>query len=122
MRTPKNYGAHGSRGHTGRQVVSLQYAPMQTPQLRRAVRFVVHGRVQGVSYRASARRAAERIGVGGWVRNRQDGAVEGVVEGDPARVAQFLDWCRTGPPLAQVSGVDLADAPTSAFVGFEVRH
>jgi acylphosphatase len=55
---------------------------------------VVTGLVQGVGFRWSARRAAERIGVRGWVRNRADGSVELHVEGDEERVAAMLAWLR----------------------------
>ncbi len=58
---------------------------------------VVHGTVQGVFYRASAEQEAHRLGVAGWVRNRQDGSVELVVEGDDAAVEQMLEWAGRGP-------------------------
>ncbi|HEY8544533.1 MAG TPA: acylphosphatase [Acidimicrobiales bacterium] len=69
-------------------------------------RVVVTGRVQGVWYRESCRRTAERLGVGGWVRNRPDGSVEAAVEGPPAAVDRLLDWMREGPPRAVVEKVD----------------
>jgi acylphosphatase len=66
---------------------------------------VVRGRVQGVGYRDAAVQAAFTIGVHGWVRNRRDGTVEAFVQGDPAAVDRFVEWCRRGPPLARVSEV-----------------
>jgi acylphosphatase len=75
-------------------------------------RVVVTGWVQGVWYRQSCRRVARELGVGGWVRNRADGAVEAAVEGDPAAVEALLDWMRTGPPQATVARVERhAEAP-----------
>jgi acylphosphatase len=80
---------------------------------------VVHGRVQGVFYRASARDAADRYGVGGWVRNREDGTVEMVVEGEDDAVERMLAWAREGSPQAWVSGVDVTDTEPAGHRSFE---
>ncbi|MFQ5693588.1 MAG: acylphosphatase [Nitrospinota bacterium] len=61
---------------------------------------MIYGRVQGVGFRWSARREAARRGLSGWVRNRPDGSVEAVAEGDD--VEGFLAWCKKGPPAARV--------------------
>jgi len=66
---------------------------------------IVRGRVQGVSYRAATAAQAKRLGVVGWVKNRDDGSVELEVEGEPARVAALLAWCEQGPPHARVADV-----------------
>lgn len=76
---------------------------MQPPK---SVHVIVYGRVQGVSYRAWTVRAANRLGVSGWVRNRIDGTVEAVFLGDAASVDLLLEECRKGPIAAKVS--DLA--------------
>ena len=64
-------------------------------------RVVVHGQVQGVFFRDTTRRQAESRGVAGWVRNRADGAVEAVFEGEPEAVESMLRLlparARTGP-------------------------
>jgi acylphosphatase len=70
---------------------------------------VIRGRVQGVWYRESMRQEAERLGVTGWVRNRRDGSVEAMIQGDEAAVAALLRWAWQGPPAASVSQVDEAD-------------
>ena len=75
----------------------------------RRVRVVVEGRVQGVFFRASCADEARRLGLVGWVRNRDDGAVEAALEGDDRAVAAMVRWCRAGPPLATVERVDEAD-------------
>jgi len=66
---------------------------------------VISGRVQGVFYRASAQQEAMRLGLVGEVRNLPDGQVEAIVEGPKERVEEFIDWCRQGPPSADVENV-----------------
>lgn len=73
--------------------------------MSRRVRAIVSGRVQGVSYRASTASEARRLGVVGWVRNRNDGTVELEAEGPDDRVARLLTWCASGPPAARVEQV-----------------
>lgn len=72
--------------------------------------FLVSGRVQGVSFRASTRDMARALGVRGWVRNRSDGCVEGVAYGRKAALNELHDWLRTGPAAAQVERVVLGSA------------
>ena len=79
------------------------------------------GRVQGVWFRDSVRREAIARGVAGWVRNRADGSVEAVFEGDPSAVAQCVSWCRQGPPRAEVTGVDVSEEPPEGLAGFAIR-
>lgn len=67
---------------------------------------IVSGRVQGVFFRAETQKAATRLGVSGWVRNKHDGTVEAVVEGPEKDVMSLIDWCRIGPPVARVAKVD----------------
>ncbi|UCF92189.1 MAG: acylphosphatase [Desulfobacterales bacterium] len=66
---------------------------------------IITGRVQGVFYRVETKRAADRFGVYGWVRNQSDGSVEAVFEGELAAVEAVLNWCRHGPELARVHDV-----------------
>ena len=66
---------------------------------------IISGRVQGVFFRMETKRAADGFGVFGWVRNRRDGTVEAVFEGDRDRVDAVLEWCKEGPPHARVSDV-----------------
>ncbi len=74
-------------------------------------RVVVSGRVQGVWYRQHCCDEARRLGVRGWVRNRDDGAVEALLEGDRIAVEALLRWMRVGPPRALVTGVEVRDVP-----------
>jgi acylphosphatase len=92
-----------------------------SPGDARAVRAVVHGRVQGVFFRDSTRREAQRLGVAGWVRNRPDGTVELHAEGPPDAVEALLAFARTGPPNASVERVDAVDAKPEGVHGFDVR-
>lgn len=86
-----------------------------------ARRVVVSGDVQGVFFRDSCRRAALSENVRGWVRNRGDGTVEAYFEGTEVAVDAMCDWCRHGPPQAEVAHLEVtASAPTAA-IGFEVR-
>ena len=86
------------------------------------VSVIVQGRVQGVGYRASARRRAQELGLTGWVRNRWDGTVEALLEGAANAVDEMVAWCRVGPPAAGVTDVELAELPPAdPQVGFRVR-
>jgi len=75
-----------------------------------ARRVVVEGFVQGVGYRDFARRAALRLGISGWVRNRADGAVEALLSGAPERIEAMLAELRRGPRGAEVTGLKLVEA------------
>jgi acylphosphatase len=87
---------------------------------RTALRLVIRGRVQGVGFRYAMVEEATALGVTGWVRNRRDGTVEAVVQGDAAAVEALRRWAERGPPGAAVSGV--AAAPTEGeFAAFELR-
>ena len=67
----------------------------------------IDGRVQGVFFRDSTRREAERRGLTGWVRNCPDGRVEAVLEGEQEQVARLVEWCGHGPPGAQVRRLEV---------------
>lgn len=67
---------------------------------------VIRGRVQGVGYRMAMVEAALALDATGWVRNRRDGTVEALVQGEAAPVAELLAWCRRGPPAARVTVID----------------
>ena len=84
-------------------------------------RVVVSGRVQGVGYRESCRRRAERLGVSGWVRNRADGSVEAVFEGPAESVDAAVEWCREGPRWAAVRSIEVHDEDLEGLAGFRVR-
>jgi len=84
-------------------------------------RIVARGRVQGVFFRDSTRRKAESLGVAGWARNREDGAVEVVAEGEDDAVEALVDYVRRGPGHAEVSDVDVSDEEPEGLSGFQTR-
>lgn len=84
---------------------------------------IVSGRVQGVFYRAETQKAARQHGVTGWVKNRPEGTVEAVFEGDENKVAAMIEWCKTGSPQAKVDAVDTDwEAFSGEFSNFEVTY
>ncbi len=84
-------------------------------------RVVVSGRVQGVFFRDSCLRLASAAGLVGWVRNRSEGTVEAVFQGDRAAVDKMVEWCRDGPPRARVDRVEVTDEDPNGEVGFSIR-
>ncbi|MCY0389655.1 acylphosphatase [Robbsia sp. Bb-Pol-6] len=96
--------------------VSSHDSSLETHSIR------VHGRVQGVGYRAAAVRQAHMIGVRGWVRNVEDGTVEAIVQGSPDQIDLMLEWMRRGPPAARVATLDCQREPDDRRFGhFEQR-
>jgi acylphosphatase len=84
-------------------------------------RVIAHGRVQGVFFRDSTRREAERRGVAGWARNTPEGTVESVFEGDEAAVEALVAFVRSGPGHAAVDSVDVRSEAPEGLSGFDVR-
>lgn len=91
--------------------------------INKRVRAIISGRVQGVCFRMETERAAEKFGVYGWVRNRRDGTVEVLFEGETRAVDDMLKWCKEGPPFAIVSGVQITEELfKEEFKDFTIRH
>jgi acylphosphatase len=84
-------------------------------------RVIAHGLVQGVWFRETTRREAERHGVTGWVRNRPDGTVEAVFEGDPAAVERLVAFARKGPSKAIVARLEVREEQPEGLSSFAVR-
>jgi acylphosphatase len=84
-------------------------------------RVIVRGLVQGVFFRDSARRLAQRHGVSGWVANRADGAVEAVFEGEADAVERLVAYSRKGPRGAEVKSVEVTEEEPEGLAGFAVR-
>ena len=73
----------------------------------KCVQINVRGRVTGVYFRAAAQREARRLGICGWVRNRNDASVEILAEGEEESVKELVSWAHHGPSAARVEGVDI---------------
>jgi acylphosphatase len=84
-------------------------------------RVVARGRVQGVFFRDSTEREARSAGVAGWVRNRGDGAVEAVFEGDEEAVQRMVEFVRGGPGRADVEDIEVVEEEPEGLDGFDVR-
>ncbi len=84
-------------------------------------RVLVHGFVQGVFFRDTLRRLAERHGVTGWARNNPDGTLEAAFEGEPAAVERLVEFSREGPRGAEVERVDVVDEESEGLSGFGIR-
>jgi len=86
-------------------------------------RVIVEGRVQGVFFRHHTEETALRLGLKGWVKNRRDGSVEAVFEGDQERVDQIIQWCHRGPSEARVKNVSVIwENYTGEFEDFYVTY
>lgn len=93
---------------------------MSAPKQARLYR--VRGRVQGVGFRYFVEQAANAVGLRGWVRNDDDGAVEVYAVGTPDQLSEISGLLRKGPRLAEVRGVDETEAAVEKHSGFQIRH
>lgn len=87
------------------------------------VHLIVHGSVQGVFYRASAQKEAEKLGLAGWARNNSSGSVEIVAEGLRTDLEKFVVWCKQGPTNADVAKIDVDwEEASEEFKRFEIVY
>ena len=84
-------------------------------------KLTISGKVQGVSYRASARSKASELKLGGFVKNLKNGSVFAEVEGPEDIVRQFIDWCHYGPPMAKVDKIEIETSEIKGYHNFEVK-
>jgi acylphosphatase len=86
-------------------------------------RLIIEGRVQGVFFRHHTQEMAYKLNVTGWVKNRRDGSVETLFEGDKKQVDQIIQWCHRGPSEASVMNVRTSwENYTGEFEDFSVRY
>ncbi|MBA2333022.1 MAG: acylphosphatase [Actinobacteria bacterium] len=83
-------------------------------------RVVVQGRVQGVFFRETVRRRAQAPGIAGSVRNRPDGSVEAIFEGEREAVERLVEFCREGPRGARVDWIDVESEEPTGLTGFKI--
>lgn len=96
---------------------------MSDASTRKRFRVIISGRVQGVYFRANTKRQALSLGLSGWVKNRPDGRVETVFEGDSDTVDAMLAWCKTGHPPARVDRVDFSEEDADgSFTDFKILY
>ena len=90
--------------------------------MKKCYQIRIYGKVQGVWYRASTERQAKTLGLTGFVRNEPDGSVYVEAEGEISGLQKLVDWCKEGPPFAQVKKVEFEEIPVQGFDSFEVRR
>jgi acylphosphatase len=88
----------------------------------RHVDIKIFGEVQGTSFRAGAKQAAQDAGLAGFVENRPDGSVYTEAEGEDAAVEKFIAWCKEGSKYARVDRIEVTEGPMRGFAKFEIRQ
>jgi acylphosphatase len=86
------------------------------------VHLLITGKVQGVFFRDSSKKVAEKLNITGWIKNRQDNKVEAMVSGDEKDVKAFIDWCKSGPERAEVEEVIVSEKEKISFKKFEIKR
>ncbi|MFH1509931.1 MAG: acylphosphatase [Candidatus Nealsonbacteria bacterium] len=93
------------------------------PEEKIRAHLYVSGRVQGVCYRETCRKKAEKLGVSGWIKNIKDGRVEGLFEGDKSKVEKIVNWARKGSIWASIDSLDVIwEDYKQEFSDFRVRY
>lgn len=86
------------------------------------VHLIITGKVQGVFFRESARKVAEKLHIKGWIQNTPDGNVEAIISGAVKDIDKFVAWCRKGPERAEVKDVQAKQVSQINFTRFEVKR
>jgi acylphosphatase len=87
------------------------------------VHVYISGRVQGVFFRSETQRTATKLNLAGWVRNRGDGLVEALLEGEDIDVDKMIVWCHQGPPAARVDHLDVIEETYMGnLYGFHISY
>lgn len=84
------------------------------------VHIIIKGKVQGVFYRATAKKTADELGLKGWVKNKDDGAVELLISGPQESINKMVTWCKAGPKGAAVSSVQATPVNEEMFSAFSI--
>lgn len=82
----------------------------------------ISGRVQGVGFRAAARKQARYLRLKGWVENLPDGSVRAMINGDAESCVKFISWCREGSPFSRVEHLDIREMKPENLGPFEIIH
>lgn len=83
---------------------------------------IVAGKVQGVWYRQSTKEKALELGITGEVSNQADGTVKIIATGTEEQLSLFTDWCKHGPPKANVTNIDVKELPLQSFKSFTIER
>ena len=89
--------------------------------MKEANHIIVHGRVQGVWFRAGTKEKADQLGLLGWVKNRTEGTVEIHTEGEKLQLEKFIAWGRIGTPAADVTSLDIDGVMAKEFKSFDIH-
>ncbi|MGI8583739.1 MAG: acylphosphatase [Chitinophagaceae bacterium] len=84
------------------------------------IHLLIKGKVQGVFYRATSKKIADKLNLTGWIKNTINNNVEATVTGDEERLQQFINWCKNGPEKAKVENVVITKKPETPFIDFEI--
>jgi len=84
------------------------------------IHLLVKGNVQGVFYRATAKKVADKLKLTGWIKNTKEGDVEITATGSEEQLNEFIKWCKKGPDKAEVEVVIIRDEPEKYFTEFEI--
>lgn len=84
------------------------------------VHLLISGKVQGVFFRETSRRLAEKLHITGWIKNTSDGKVEALITGEEKDLNHFISFCKTGPERAQVDDVKISNQKQTDFEKFEI--
>ena len=88
----------------------------------KCVRLKIHGKVQGVWFRAHTQEQAQSLDIKGWVRNEPDGSVKIEAAGEKESVDTFIKWCHSGSPMARVKEVEVEEIPCQEYSGFRIER
>ncbi len=86
------------------------------------VHLLIYGKVQGVFFRETARKVAEKLNIKGWIKNSPDEKVEALVTGEENDVKDFIEWCKKGPERAKVKEVIVSEQTNISFPDFQVKR
>ena len=89
--------------------------------MKEATHIIVHGRVQGVWFRAGTKEKADELGLLGWVKNRTEGTVEIHAEGEKLLLEKFITWCRIGTLAADVISIDIDEVMVQECKSFDIH-
>ncbi len=89
--------------------------------MQKAVHLTIRGKVQGVFFRAETKDQADKLGIGGWVRNCADGSVEIFAQGEATALKKFEAWCTHGPERAEVTHIEKETQKIAKLTRFEIR-